>query len=335
MPAVAGASSTIRISLPQWRVEEADTSQIELRATEDDGGEKVEILCTGSADYDRQRLAVSCDYGDVGRLEMIAVRDTMHVRGRDVLGVRGTGRGWLEAPGDGLPSELSPPQLLAMLRGASQQTERLVDEEVRGVETRRYRLEVECEKVELDCSGMTSAEVWIDDDGSLRRVWLDDESGAETIEFFDSGADVAIVPPPADQIEQAADLGSTFCSEGEAGPVTVQEATSVLRRHGFQVTKEGEYCTSAYAVTIVTNSAVVSASSQSALPDEEFVSCTAMRLKPAGRGEMLVDEQYAGAAAKLRLRNLECTLFADGRHAREAVARLKQAFAELEHAIRP
>ena len=195
MPAVAGASSTIRISLPQWRVQEADTSQIELRATEDDGGEKVEILCTGSADYDRQRLAVSCDYGDVGRLEMIAVRDTMHVRGRDVLGVRGTGRGWLEAPGDGLPSELSPPHLLAMLRGASQQTERLVDEEVRGVETRRYRLEVECEKVELDCSGMTSAEVWIDDDGSLRRVWLDDESGAETIEFFDSGADVAIVPP--------------------------------------------------------------------------------------------------------------------------------------------
>lgn len=117
---------------------------------------------------------------------------------------------WQKSPDDAESpvSGFSPEKLLSMLRSASRETERLGEEDVRGELTVRYRLTVSCEEAALtDCSGETAPiEVWIDENGLVRRIWFEDGGSTGTLEFFDFGLAVDIQPPPADQVEDSDDL---------------------------------------------------------------------------------------------------------------------------------
>ena len=133
-----------------------------------------------------------------------------------------------------------PSQTLALLKATSGEIEEVGQEDVRGVETTRYRLTVDLAKV-ADAAPAASrdqvrasmrrlieqtrtrtipVQVWIDDDGLLRRQRMSMKyavpSGASgqpqqaemtmTTELFDFGTKVDAQVPPAAQVADLADL---------------------------------------------------------------------------------------------------------------------------------
>jgi hypothetical protein len=92
--------------------------------------------------------------------------------------------------------EGDPARLLETLEAAGG-FEAVGSDRVRGVETTRYRGTVASREVE----------VWIGADELVRRVAVRGEDGANAeLELFDFGADVAIEPPPAEDVTQLGDL---------------------------------------------------------------------------------------------------------------------------------
>ena len=89
-----------------------------------------------------------------------------------------------------------PKRLLETLEAAGA-FEPVGSEEVRGVETTRYRGTVASSRVD----------VWIGADELVRRVTVRDGDGTNVeLELFDFGADVEIEPPPDDEVAELGDL---------------------------------------------------------------------------------------------------------------------------------
>jgi hypothetical protein len=125
-----------------------------------------------------------------------------------------------------------PTQALEYLRGATDDVRRVGEEQVRGVSTTHYRATVDLNKAaaslppdaraandELVKSLGTStlpSDVWIDDDGRVRRMRFSldaDGSGpgpATTVnlELFEFGVPVTVEVPPADQVTDLTNLFS-------------------------------------------------------------------------------------------------------------------------------
>jgi hypothetical protein len=129
-----------------------------------------------------------------------------------------------------------PTQMLAFLNAASDSVDRVGMETVRGTQTTHYHVVVDLLKIanavpaakqaavrrtfrrEVDLIGTHTMpiDVWIDSQGLVRREHLDISMqppgssvtvGMEmTIDFFDFGAPVHIVPPPARQVADVSDL---------------------------------------------------------------------------------------------------------------------------------
>lgn len=122
---------------------------------------------------------------------------------------------------------------LASLRAISNDVETLGDEDVRGVPTTRYRATVDYDKAIEKATGERREEmieargrigssvmpidVWIDDDGLLRRTRVDMSAAMEaaqretgstaargssvfTTEFYDFGVEVDVVAPPDSEV---------------------------------------------------------------------------------------------------------------------------------------
>lgn len=301
--------------------EDAGSSRFELSGTESDGNERVEIRCAGEADYRAERARLSCTYGGKGALELVAVGRENYLRG-DLYGFGGGSDKWVRLDDDEPVSELSPKRLLSMLRGASQSTERVGDEQVRGVDTVRFRLEVDCEHAELrDCAGTTApVEVWVGDDGLVRRIAVDEGLAPFTIEFFDFGTAVNVERPPASEVEDLGGLfGAVACKSGFGTPIGLDRATNALRLHGFTIAGEPQ-CSSESAS--FENDAA-------ARPAEGHVYCVLRAAAPEGAPTSVQPLGTGVAATALRLQNLECTLVADA-GAEAKLARLSAALAELE-----
>lgn len=135
-----------------------------------------------------------------------------------------------------LGSQSDPSQALAYLRAASKDIEEVGTEQVRGVETTRYRMTVELARVAAaapaeqrealraqleqlrERTGIDEVptEVWIDEDGLVRRQMLTyrnmqvapGQKGdmSLTIELYDFGVEVDVEPPSADQVTDIAEL---------------------------------------------------------------------------------------------------------------------------------
>jgi hypothetical protein len=123
----------------------------------------------------------------------------------------------LLVPSPGGPTK--PTDVLKRVLMASDEIKELGDEDVRGVETTRYRARVDGRKLlqqmqrsdrlhtpeEVWGDRFFPVELWIDEESRVRRIRLaegaePDESMVMTIEFFDYGVEVDVQPPPADQV---------------------------------------------------------------------------------------------------------------------------------------
>lgn len=146
----------------------------------------------GAVDRGARRSQVSVELGRHGRAEAVVVGDQVYARlgGGDWLSAGVEGLGSLLGGGSADPTRLD--ELLERL-GDAGVVERVGRERVRGVETMRYRAE--------------QLHVWVDDAGLVRRL----RAQAVTIELYDIGADVAIEPPPP---EQVTDLGGLMGMSG-------------------------------------------------------------------------------------------------------------------------
>jgi hypothetical protein len=130
-----------------------------------------------------------------------------------------------------------PRTLLDFLEGVSGEIETVGSEELRGVTTTHYRATIDLRNYErlvppgerkairamlgdlVEQAGLTEmpVDVWLDDDGYVRKVYLSfaaspaGPAGAleasVVLELYDYGADVAIVPPPAADVADASALG--------------------------------------------------------------------------------------------------------------------------------
>jgi hypothetical protein len=151
-----------------------------------------------------------------------------------------------------------PTDVLTRVLQASDETEKLGNEGVRGVETTHYRAKVDGRKLlqqmqrsdglhtpeEVWGNRFFPVELWIDDESRVRRIGLREgaaanESMGMTIEFFDYGVDVDVQPPPADQVisqEELEKLQAKAWEEkfpssesGEAGPENPEQVCKWAR----------------------------------------------------------------------------------------------------------
>jgi hypothetical protein len=312
------------------KTESTGSSRFEIDGFESVDGKRNTIACEGEADYARERLEVECDYGDLGRLELIAIGPTTYWRGTAALGIGLDGPDWAKDEGGEVARELSPDRLLSMLRAASSQTERVGEEDVREVATVRYRLDVSCAKVEpqLDCEGTTPVEVWIDEEGLVRRIVLEDSSESGTFEFYDFGVRVDIAPPPPDQVQDASDLAAvTSCETGVGSPISDGRLLEALRAHGFDDVERLDECPKGARAMF---------GSASMRPADPILFCQVA-------GSQLPDastsatETEAGGGAVHQLANVKCTLVvnARGEPVDDASDRLRDVFADLEREVHP
>jgi hypothetical protein len=322
--ACGGIESEPNLAKAVKRTEATGSSRIEVRAAETAFGRESEIRCDGIADYMHRRLRLLCGaYGD-----FIAIDETLYLRGSTAV-LFGGGDRWLKIedsdPGTSV-HDLSPVTLLAMLRAASRESERLGEEEVRGVPTVGYRLTVQCEEAELACEGETApVDVWIDGDGLVRRLFLESGGTAGTIEFFDFGVDADIEPPPPGQVDDVDQLAARPCKAGGGSPVTDDAALDVLRRHGFAMEREEE-CGGHVASLLlgpVGNGA-----------DAGFLTCRVYGTPPSAAPTSPRTTTFTGTGS-VSLENLECSLIFLGGAGEDALSRLEEAFADLERSIRP
>lgn len=170
----------------------------------------------------------------------------------ELAGGQGFGPGFASGfglgPGEGAAD---PTEALRYLTAAASKAEMVGEEEVRGVPTTRYAVTFDASKQaarlpeelrdladELELGFPRPADVWIDDQGRLRKIQYavtmkapaeGDASPAPvggsgsqvtiqtTLELYDFGAEVRVDPPPADQVEV---IGPDFppdCADGEDG----------------------------------------------------------------------------------------------------------------------
>jgi hypothetical protein len=127
-------------------------------------------------------------------------------------------------------SQSDPTQVLEYLRGATDDFERVGEEDVRGTLTTHHRGTVDLRKVadqvpdevrpsyervmELAGTSEIPVEAWIDEEGRARRLTygmpLPQASGGATMtitmEFFEFGADVSVEPPPDNEVVDLVEL---------------------------------------------------------------------------------------------------------------------------------
>lgn len=288
----------------------------------DDGSSST--VCVGALDRAREAARIECEWGADNRFALLAIGDTTYLRyPREVMGELPAGKVWVTAPKDAVPlDELRPDTILDMLRQASGETERVGREDVRGVETVRYRLTVACDGARLACDGVAPVDVWIDDDGLLRRIQIDDDSGEGTIEFFDFGAEIEIEAPPDDEVVDGSSLDTSIpvqsCADA-ATPIGVERAASAFRRAGFDVQRETQACGPRVAAML--------SDFDTSDPGGPVLSCYVFE-SPAASGVITV--VGSGVQIRRRLENVDCSLTVR-RRSDPAVDRLDDALAELSH----
>lgn len=63
------------------RTEALGSAQFTIEGVETSDGRRIEVDCTGAADYPSRRFEVDCDYGELGKLDAIAIGDDVYLRG--------------------------------------------------------------------------------------------------------------------------------------------------------------------------------------------------------------------------------------------------------------
>lgn len=245
------------MALAAERTVEAGTSKVSFSVSTELGGQKLELGGEGSFDYEGRRGELSLDLSGLfeafgigaatfdvlfdgtvvymgfpaeiaAQLPGAAGRRWVKLDVAQVAGLEGTGLDRLQQLNQ------DPSQILDYLRATTDEVESLGEQEVRGVDTTRYRAVVDLRRVpdavpaelrdatraSIDLligqlgAGTLPIEVWIDGDGRLRRlkqiISLPAGAGTSTtevtMELYDFGTKVEIEPPPADEVIDLASI---------------------------------------------------------------------------------------------------------------------------------
>jgi hypothetical protein len=215
------------------------TTRIEL-----EGGE---IMVSGEGAYDRDEGKSRLDYSLSGGeqtlgFELVLLGDVMYQRFPPLIAERDlpAGKPWVSYPLDefGLtfPANVlsrlaSDPTSLVFGAQEDSQVNRIGTDEIRGVETTRYRLILDVPRRdepslddqtrerlrELRESGVDDivVEVWVDAERLIRRADTRYENAAfegttadiqSSVELYDFGAEISVAPPAADEVTPHAEL---------------------------------------------------------------------------------------------------------------------------------
>jgi hypothetical protein len=215
-------------------------------------GRALPMKGTGALDPQRRRGRLAFDsagaLGD-GKIEQIFEGDVIYMRTPAAAKQFGAKKQWLRVDvkeaGAALgidPGRLGqlggndPRQMLDQIRAVSGDVEKLGTEEVRGVDTTKYRAEVDIRRypdrlpeaqreqarvaveklVEQVGNDTYPITLWIGDDKLVRRVRTEYDfeipgqegkaSFSMTMEFFDFGAPIDVEPPPAKDVQDLTEL---------------------------------------------------------------------------------------------------------------------------------
>jgi hypothetical protein len=239
-----------------------------LAALAGTGSDTLTLTTTGAYDADQGLFSASIDtsqvlgwLGDGGVLDGVGPTIDAVVAGNDVyldvsplaslLGAEWVKVGLPDLAGEGgLPSVVDPGGVLDALEGAGADMDEAGRETVRGVETTRYTGSIdlqdaydaipadERDSLEQALGGLLDSvtlpdlptDVWVDDEGLVRRVEISVDSGAlgidglETVgavsvsvEFFDIGEDVNIEVPGDDEVVSVDELTPERLLDGLGG----------------------------------------------------------------------------------------------------------------------
>ena len=205
----------------------------------DEGEER--MTGEGAIDYDRRRGQITIEYepaeGNPLPGEMLFVGDMLYMptsifgMAIDEVDAKKL-KPWMSADLAGEKPTLDtllfpfpfidPTRLLNAFEEVSGDVESLGPKEVRGVDTEGYRLSIDLrrvieeapaahreallEELESETRKTQPVEIWIDEDGFARRLFLADEEEEVTVDFYDFGVEVDVEAPPADQVESADDF---------------------------------------------------------------------------------------------------------------------------------
>lgn len=303
------------------------TVTTELEPTFDGGTRRVR--CEGAVDISRKRARIVCEQLDEpGGYELIAVGATVYLK-------PGGSEFFQTLEGSAQTIDRSPFTLFGSLRAASPGPLAPVGTEtIRGEPTERYAVSADCGQLGLDCTGTKSADVWVDRQGVVRRIATREGTTDHTAEFFDFGVPVEIEAPSPDLLVAAGQDPTPDCRfELDGGePISVRLALDTLRGRGLDVWLR-ENCLGS-TVSDITGWAEGSDGGGelkcSVLVEPQVgVSTTRVETFSAPRGS------GTGPDLRLRLANLECSVYVGGSPRRTTVERLSSAFEELRKAINP
>ena len=231
---------------------EAGTSKLAIKVMTKVGEQNVNINSEGVIDYDQQRGRLSMDLaalglpGANGQMEMLLMGKVIFMKlPPGALPPQLSAKPWVRLDLEALAKRegfnlgsldqlrnSDPTNTLDYLRGASDNVTEVGEEKVRGTDTTHYKATVDLRKaaeaepeakeaidqaIEQLGTSKVPMEVWIDDDGRLRRMRYDmdlskspqaQQSGQQLgslqldMELYDFGTKVDVAEPPADQVTE-------------------------------------------------------------------------------------------------------------------------------------
>lgn len=241
---------------------EAGSSRVAFEGSVSGGGlpQTFQFTGEGVVDYRSKQVRLTYDMSEVlpgdGRLELVMDGTVMYMKFPQAISSElPGGKAWIKADLQAMGEELGvdlgafmqlnqgdPAQMLAYLRGASDDVEELGEEDVRGAATTHYRAQINLRKsveetagplddetrrtlresvdrlVEITGVEVIPMDVWIDGEGLARRLAMEFDMKLPeatekmhmemSIDFFDFGVEVDVEPPPADEVLDITELAT-------------------------------------------------------------------------------------------------------------------------------
>jgi LppX_LprAFG lipoprotein len=230
------------IVLAAAKTDDAGSYKVDMTSSSEIAGQAVELSGSGEFDGESKRGQMAITTSVAGQeldMEIVFAFPLAYVRLPPELGLLSAGKTWAKLDLEKLGHQegfdigrlmqagtSDPSQGLDFLRGVSD-VQVVGEEEARGVATTHYTGVVDLQKLGaddpdlkaeldkfLDQSGKVPVEVWIDEEGFVRRLKQTVESNGSgfqtsstvTTDFYDYGTDVNVEEPPADEVADFSEL---------------------------------------------------------------------------------------------------------------------------------
>ncbi|MGH3018362.1 MAG: hypothetical protein ACRDLU_08315 [Gaiellaceae bacterium] len=190
-------------------------------------GQPDPVAGEGAIDLARQRVLLRMELDESradnasGTFEVVIADQVVYVKNPEFPTVGG--KDWIRMEGPPGPSAFPDPTSALDVLDAGGDFEEIGQEDVRGVQTTRYRGTIT--KGSAPAPDGSRVEAWLDAGGYPRRLTFGD--GQHTsIDFYDFGADVNIAAPPRERVVDLAELGREGDGLGVELPQSMKQGGS-------------------------------------------------------------------------------------------------------------